>query len=150
MTDPNLVDPQFPWWFAFGAVVYLLAAALLRRFFRLERLREARLYLFWVLLELFMAVPSVTFSIWGNLRAVTSLRRQESVEAWRLLQWMNRENGRLSLTSLRSGIEDERTLNRILFALQIIGLVGVRENTQGWFLHLQGQDVRALLAQSTA
>ena len=150
VTDPNLVDPNFPLWFAGGSVIYLLVAASIRRFFRVERVREARLYLLWVLLELFMAIPNVTFSIWGNLQAITSLRRHESSEAWRLLQRMNHEQGRVSLTSLRLVIEDEKTLNKILFALQIIGLVSVRENTRGWFLYLQGQDVRKLLARGTA
>ena len=98
----------------------------------------------------FWALPNVTFSIWGNLRAITSLRRHESTEAWRLLQRMNQEQGRLSLTSLRMVIDDEKTLNRIIFALQIIGLIGIRENSQGWFLYLQGQDVRTLLSQGAA
>ena len=147
ITDPDLVDPRFPLWFVGGAGIYLLVAMAIRRFFRIERVREARLYLFWVLLEFFMAVPNVTFSIWGNLRAITSLRAHESSEAWLLLHRMNQEQGRLSLTSLRLLVDDEKTLNRILFALQIIGLVSIRENSQGWFLYLQGQDVRNLLAR---
>ena len=150
VTDVNLVDPRFPLWFAAGAVGYLLMAAIIRRFFRVERMRDAGLYALWVLLELFLALPNVTFSIWGNLRAITSLRRHESTEAWRLLQRMNQEQGRLSLTSLRMVIDDEKTLNRIIFALQIIGLIGIRENSQGWFLYLQGQDVRTLLSQGAA
>ena len=149
VTDVNLVDPRFPLWFAAGSIGYLLLAASIRRFFRVERAREAGLYLVWVVLELFLAVPNVTFSIWGNLQAITSLRKHEFIEAWHLLQKMNQEQGRLSMASLRQVIDDEKTLNRILFALQIIGLVGVRENSQGWFLYLQGQDVRTLLGQST-
>ena len=150
VTDPGLISPLFPAWFAVGGVVYLGVAAVIRRFCRLEGVREARLYVIWVLLELFMAVPGVTFAVWGNLQALTSLRKEESAEAWRLLHRINREDGRrLSLTSLRLVIDDETTLNRVLFALQIIGLVGMREYTQGWFLCLQGQDVRKLLARGS-
>ena len=147
VTDVNLVDPRFPLWFLAAAVGYLVIAALIRRFFRVERARDAGWYLVWVVLELFLAVPNVTYSIWGNFQAITSLRKQESTEAWRLLQRMNQEQGRLSLTGLRLVIDDEKTLNRILFTLQIVGLVGIRENSQGWFLYLQGQDVRTLLAR---
>ena len=150
VTNPGLIGPQFPLWFACGAVGYLAVAAVIRRYCRMERVREARLYLLWVVLELFMAVPNVTFSVWGNLQAVTSLRRDESAEAWRLLHRINQENGKLSLTSLRLIINDDTTLNRVIFTLQIIGLVGVREHQQGWFLCLQGQDVRTLLGRRTA
>ena len=150
VTDPGLISPLFPAWFAVGGVVYMGVAAIIRRFCRMERVREARLYLLWVLLELFMAVPSVTFSIWGNLQALTSLRKEESAEAWRLLNRINREDGRLSLTSLRLVIDDETILHRVLFALQIIGLVGMREYTHGWFVCLQGQDVKKLLARGSA
>ena len=150
VNDPELISSRFPLWFAAGAVMYLGVAATIRRFCRMERVREARLYLFWVMLELFMAVPNVTFSVWGNLQAVTSLRKNESAEAWRLLHRINQEDGKLSLTSLRLVIDDDDTLNKVIFTLQIIGLVGVRENQQGWFLCLQGQDVRALLGRRTA
>ena len=63
---------------------------------------------------------------------------------------MNEEEGRLSLTSLRLEIDDEKTLCRVMFALQIIGLVGMRESSGRWFLYLQGQDVRNLLRQRPA
>ena len=147
VTDPALIGPNFPWWFAGGAVAYLGVAAFLRGRFRLEKVREARLYLLWVLLELFMSVPNVTFAIWGNLRALTSLRKNEAVEAWRLLHRMKQEDGRLSLASLRLVIDEEKTLCRVVFALQLTGLVGMRENSQGWFLYLQGQDVQTLLGK---
>lgn len=148
VNDPRLVSAWFPAWFALGAVVYLGLAALCRRHLRMERIREARHYLVWVLLELFMSVPNVTFSIWGNLQAITRLRKHEAVEAWRLLQRMNQEDGRLSLTSLRLEIDDESILCRVMFTLQIVGLVGMRENSEGWFLYLQGQDVRTLLSRA--
>ena len=60
----------FPLWFGTGALLTLIVAGALRRRLRPERLREARWYALWVLAELFLAVPNVTFSIWGNLMAL--------------------------------------------------------------------------------
>ncbi len=145
---PDLVSVNFPWWFGAGALAVLLVSWVLRRRVRVERLREARWYGLWVLAELFLAVPNVTFSIWGNLMALCQLRQQEAVEAWRLLRRMNEAGGRLSMSSLRMEIEDERTLNRVIFVLQLVGLVGVREYTHGWFLCLQSRDALALLGQT--
>lgn len=147
---PDLVSTYFPLWFGAGALVVLVAAWALRRRLRPERLREARWYGLWVLAELFLAVPNVTFSIWGNLMAICRLRRQEAVEAWRLLRRINEAGGRLSMTSLRMEIEDERTLSRVVFVLQLVGLVGVREYAHGWFLCLQSRDALALLGQATS
>lgn len=148
VSQRHLLGTNFAWWFAGGAVIYLGIAAIIRRNFRVEKLRESRFYLFWVLLELFMAIPNVTFSIWGNLRAFTKLGRNEIVGGWYLLQRMNQEDGRLSLSSLRLEIDDEKMLCRVMFALQIMGLVGMRESSGGWFLYLQGQEVRNLLKQA--
>ena len=147
---PDLVSVYFPWWFAAGAMVTLVIAWALRRHLRVERLREARWYALWVLAELFLAVPNVTFSIWGNLMALCRLPRQEAVEAWRLLRRMNEAGGRLSMVSLRTEIEDERTLGRVVFILQLVGLVGVREYAHGWFLCLQSRDALVLLGQAAS
>ena len=147
---PDLVSVYFPLWFAVGASSMLIVAGVLRRHLRVERLREARWYALWVLAELFMAVPNVTFSIWGNLMALCRLRRQEAVEAWRLLRRMNEAGGRLSMSSLRMEIEDERTLYRVVFVLQLVGLVGVREYSRGWFLCLQSRDALTLLGQTAS
>ena len=143
----DLVSADFPLWFAAGASATLAVAWVLRKRWKVERLREARWYALWVLAELFMAVPNVTFSIWGNLMALCRLRRQEAAEAWRLLRRMNEAGGRLSMSSLRSEFEDDRTLTRVVFALQLVGLVGVREYAHGWFLCLQSRDALVLLGQ---
>ena len=145
---PDLVSVYFPLWFAAGGLLTLAIAGALRRRVRVERLREAQWYALWVLAELFLAVPNVTFSIWGNLMALCRLRRREAVEAWRLLRRMNEAGGRLSMSSLRTEIEDERTLSRVIFTLQLVGLVGVREYTHGWFLCLQSRDALVLLGQA--
>ena len=143
----DLVSVYFPWWFAAGALAVLAVAWTLRRRVKLESLREAHWYALWVLAELFMAVPNVTFSIWGNLMALCRLRRREAYAAWRLLRRINEAGGRLSMTSLRAEFEDDKTFSRVVFALQLVGLVGVREYTHGWFLCLQSRDALVLLGQ---
>ncbi len=147
---PDLVSSYFPLWFGAGALVALAVAWVLRQRVKTERLREAQWYALWMLLELFMAVPNVTFSIWGNLMALCRLRRQEAVAAWRLLRRMNEAGGRLRMSSLRSEFEDDRTFSRVVFALQLVGLVGVREYTHGWFLCLQSRDALVLLGQTAS
>ena len=149
INQPQLLGRYFGWEFTAGAAVSLLVAAIVRRRrLRVEKLREARHYLLWVVAELLMAVPNVTFSIWGNLAAITRLRRTEAAEAWRLLQRIHEEGGRLSLTGLRQEIDDEKTLQHVVYGLQLVGLVSVREYAQGWFLCLQNRDAYMLLRQA--
>ncbi len=145
VTDRDLLTANFPLWFAGGAVVSLAVAAVVRKRFRLARLREARLYLLWVIVELFMALPNMTFAVWGNLSAITRLRRREAAEAWKLLQRINQEGGRMNIVNLRQEIDDEKTLQRVMYGLQIVGLISLRENQQGWFLYLQNRDAFAAL-----
>jgi hypothetical protein len=147
ITEPKLLGPYFAAEFLAGASVVLLVAWVIRRHMRTEKVREARQYLLWLFLELFMAVPNVTFSIWGNLSAMVRLRRRETAEAWHLLQRMKEHGGRISMTSLRTEIEDEKTLGRVLVALQLIELVGIRENDDGWFLYLQNLESFPALQQ---
>ena len=145
VNNPELLGTHFPEWFALSAGVSLVVAAFVRRQGRVAWLREARLYLLWVVVELLMAVPDVTFSVWGNLSAVTRLRRREAREAWRLLQRINQEGGRMNLANLRQEIDDERILQRVMYGLQIVGLVGVRESRDGWYLYLQNREAFAAL-----
>ena len=145
VTDRDLLTADFPRWFAVGAAVTLVVAGVIRKRVRLARLREARLYLLWVCVELFMAIPNVTFAVWGNLSAITRLRRQEAAEAWKLLQRINQEGGRMNVASLRQEIDDEKTLRRVMFSLQLVGLISLRESQQGWFLYLQNRDAFAAL-----
>ena len=149
INQPELLGHYFSQEFVAGAVVALIVAAVVRhRRLRVERLREARHYLFWLMAELLMAVPNVTFSVWGNLAAVTRLRRHEAADAWKLLQRINDQGGKLSLTGLRHEIDEEKTLQHVVFALQLVGLVSVREYAHGWFLCLQNRDAFALLQRA--
>lgn len=137
ITQRDLVGADFLPHFLIGAVLAMVAGAVIRKKVRMESLREQRHYILWVLIELFMTVPNITFSIWGNLSAMCQLRRGEIEQAWDLLRTMEASGGRMSMASLPLEIQDERTLGRVVFVLQVVGLVGVREKTEGWFLYLQ-------------
>ena len=145
VTDRDLMTANFSSWFAGGAAVALLVAWIVRKRVRLAKLREARLYLLWVVVELFMAIPNMTFAVFGNLSAITRLRRNEAAQAWKLLQRIDQEGGRMNVAYLRQEIEDERMLRRVMFGLQLVGLISLRESQQGWFLYLQNRDVFAAL-----
>lgn len=144
ITRRNIIGPDFLPHFLIGAAIALVSGAVFRKHVRLESLREHRHYFLWVLAELLMTVPNVTFSIWGNLSAICRLRRVEAEQAWRLLQRIEDEGGRMSMASLPLEIQDEKMLGHILFVLQIVGLVGVREKTEGWFLYLQNRQALVL------
>jgi hypothetical protein len=151
ITDPHLISPYFPAYFAAGAAVALVLAQLMRRWVKPDKLREKRHYFLWVAVEVFMAVPNITFSIWGNLSAIVRLRPHETVKAWQLLRFLHDSGGRLRLSNLRVEIEDEKTLDRVMRALQLSGLVGIQESREeGWFLYLQNQEALALLWQASA
>ncbi len=137
ISQRNLVGAEFLPHFVIGAVAVMVLGAIIRRKAILESLREQRRYLLWVAAELFMTVPNITFSIWGNLSAVCWLRRHETDQAWGLLRSMEAAGGRMSMASLPLEIQDGKTLLRVLFALQVVGLVGVREKAEGWFLCTQ-------------
>ena len=146
--SPDLVGPYFPLYFGAGAVLSLVIALWVRRRWRPERLRERRFYLLWILTELLLSVPNATLAVWGNFSAMTRLRRRDAQAAVHLLQSLEGSRGGLSLGSLGVEIEDEKTLGRVLFSLQLAGLVTVRERQRGWFLCLQRPEILALLAGS--
>lgn len=145
ITNPRLLGPHFPAEFAAGALTALLLAAFLRGRINPARLRERRLYVLWMAFELFMAIPNVTFSVWGNLRAIVRLRRDEARAAWRLLERIRALGGRLAIAHVPSEIEDLDKLPRLLVVLQIAELLGVRENEDGWFYYLQNPEALARL-----
>jgi hypothetical protein len=144
---PDLVGANFPLYFAGGAVLSLIVAWLVRKRWRPERLREARFYLLWIVAELLLSVPNATFAVWGNLSAITRLRRRDAVAAARLLEHLDRSEGQLPIGRLRVEIEDERMLGRVLFSLQLAGLISVRERQRGWFLCLEKPGTLALLSR---
>ncbi len=51
----------------------------------------------------------------------------------------------MNIANLRQEIDDEKTLQRVMYGLQIVGLISLRESQQGWFLYLQNRDAFAAL-----
>jgi hypothetical protein len=148
--SPDLLGRHFGLVFLDGALVTLLVAALVRRRLRPERLQEERHYLLWVLVEFLMAAPNATFAIWGNLAAITRLRRRDAIVAGRLLRRMDESGGRLELAELPLADEDERALRRVVFRLQLVGLIGLGEDEdEGWYLSLEKRDTVALLCAAS-
>lgn len=145
VTNTRLLGPYYPLEFIGGAVVVMMLAMFFRRRINPNRLRERRLYVLWIAFELFMAIPNVTFSVWGNLRAIVRLRRGEALAAWRFLEHVRGLGGRLALVNIASEIEDQETLPHLLVLLQVAELLGVRENEDGWFYYLQNTDALARL-----
>jgi hypothetical protein len=143
--SPDLLGRHFGLVFLDGALVALLVTALIRRRLEPERLQEERRYILWVLAEFLMAAPNATFAIWGNLAAITRLRRREAVLAGLLLRRMDEAGGRLNLAALPLADEDARALRRVVFRLQLVGLISLGEDDHGWYLYLEKRDTVALL-----
>ena len=147
---PDLLGPYFP--YEFGARRDLFPgdrrACQTRPVARGNVARRRGIISFGWRPELLMAVPNVTFSIWGNLAAVTRLRRHEAADAWRLLQRIHEEGGRLSLAGLRQEIQDETILRHVVFSLQLVGLVDRARIRAGMVpVHAQSQRVCAHAAR---
>ena len=51
----------------------------------------------------------------------------------------------MNVANLRQEIDNEKTLRRVMFGLQLVGLIGLRESEEGWFLYLQNRDAFAAL-----
>lgn len=150
ITNERLLGSYFPLQFTGAALAALAIAGFLKRRINPNRLRERRFYLLWIAFELFMTIPNVTFSVWGNLRAIVRLRRGEALSAWRFLEHIRRLGGRLALINIASEIEDQETLPHLLVVLQISELLGVRENEDGWFYYLQNPEALTRLMPARA
>ena len=143
--DPDLAGRHFTLYFAGAAALLLVIAGLTRKYLRPERLLKARFYVLWIVAELLLAVPNATFAVWGNLHAITRLRRHDAVAAAQLLREIERSDGGLSLGRIGVDFDDKQALHRVLFALQLVGLVGLREKERGWFLCLEEQGMHTLM-----
>jgi hypothetical protein len=151
ITRRDLLGPHVPLWFALGAAFWLGVGWMVRRYTRIAKLREERHYFLWVAAEVFMALPNVTFAVPGNLRAITQLTGTDASLAWRLMQRIEENGGRLNVANLRQETEDERALGRIVFRLQLIGLLSTRELEDGWYLHLEHREqFSEVLAQAAS
>lgn len=149
----DLVGPRFWPGVGVGAAALLVLALAARRGHWEERLRESPFYPFWALVEMLLLAPQLLLAAWGNLRALVWLGAAERRWAWALLQAVGkheRAGAPLALAAAAAELDaTERSLaavNRALFALQLTGLVTLREGRagEGWRLTLSGEQARAL------
>ena len=98
---------------------------------------------FEVFMDFVLAAPRVTLAIWGNLSAWQSLTEYELEEAWELFHTIAQQ-GKLSIYSLPLEIPNAELRSKVLFALQVAGLIEMRKNEEGAWLALQGDKARKL------
>ena len=84
-----------------------------------------------VVIDLLLAIPRVTLAIWGNFSAWQKLTPAETEQALLLLERL--QAGRLRLLSVPQEIPDETLRDRLLYSLQLIGLIEIRkEDDEHW------------------
>ena len=98
---------------------------------------------FEVFMDFVLAAPRVTLAIWGNLSAWQSLSEYELEGAWELFHTIALR-GKLSIYSLPLEIPDAKLRTKVVFALQMAGLIELRKNEEGAWLALQGDKARKL------
>jgi hypothetical protein len=99
---------------------------------------------FEILMDFVLAPPRVTLAIWGNFSAWLSLSEDELEECWELLKLVARQR-KVSIQSLPLEIPDPLLRSRVVFALQLAGLVELRRNEEGAWLAIQGEKARRLV-----
>lgn len=99
---------------------------------------------FEIFMDFVLAAPRVTLAVWGNLSAWQSLDDDELLEAWELLRVIGEHDGRLSVSHLSYEIPDPELRTKVVFALQITGLVELRKNAGDAWLALKDEKARLL------
>lgn len=140
------VDAQppdiFPLCFAGSASLLCLLGFIAHRFSPHERVLDRKRP--WeIALDFLLAIPRSTLSIWGTLTAYQFLDEHEMACAWDLLQFIGRER-RVELQAVAREIPDPRTQERVVIALQLVGLVEFRETDAGIRLMLRNAEAERL------
>lgn len=140
------IPPVFLPVFAGCAIVLCLLALIMRKirpgYFAVDH-KSA----FEVLMDILLVLPRVTFEVWGNFSAIQFPGERELQAAWRLLQTMG-ERGKLSIHQLPLEIPRQSLRARVVFLLQLAGLVEVRTYSDGLWLVLRGETARRLARSS--
>jgi hypothetical protein len=97
------------------------------------------------LLDLLLAVPRVTLSIFGIGGAAARLNDEELPYAWNLLRQMDEASHPLPIQSLPVEIPDPKMRNKILLALQLSGLIEIRTTRSGPVLYFRDSDARQVV-----
>ena len=98
---------------------------------------------FEVFMDILLVLPRITFEIWGNFSAIQFPTERELQAAWQLLQTMG-DRGKISIHQLPLEIPRQSLRARVVFLLQLAGLVEVRNYSDGLWLVLRGKTARRL------
>lgn len=95
--------------------------------------------------DFILALPRITLTVWGTLRAWLWLDDGDRAAAAELLHRLHRER-RVALQSLPLDIPGEAQRFRVLFALQIIRAIEIRRDENETRITLDSRHPRALFA----
>ena len=96
-------------------------------------------------IDLLLAVPRLTISIFGTGGAAVRLSDLELNHAWHLLRRMDEAGNPVALQTLPVDIPDSTQRNHILMALQYTGLIEIRATAAGPVLAFRSSEARRLL-----
>jgi len=99
------------------------------------------------LLDVLLAVPRVTLSIFGTGGAGARLSETELGFAWNLLRRMDEAESPLPVQALPVEIPDSTMRNKIVLALQLSGLIEIRPTANGPVLAFQNEEARQVAQQ---
>ena len=102
---------------------------------------------FEIFMDFVLAAPRVTLAVWGNVSAWISLSEDELVESWEFLQTVARAR-KVNIQSLPLEIPNYVLRSKVIFALQLAGLIELRRNDEGAWLALQGEKARKLARET--
>ena len=95
-------------------------------------------------LDVLLAVPRVTLSIFGTGGAAARLSESELEHAWTLLRRMDEAGKPVPVQELPVDIPDPGMRDKIVLALQLSGLIEVRSTSSGPVLAFQNAKARRL------
>jgi len=95
-------------------------------------------------LDLLLAVPRLTLSIFGTGRAAARLSDSELEHAWRLLRRMSDAGHPVPIQTVPVDIPDSAMRDKIVLTLQLSGLIEMRTTSGGPVLAFRNKEARRL------
>jgi len=100
------------------------------------------------LLDIVLALPRVTLSIFGTGGAMARLKPYELEYAWELLRQMDDADAPMPIQSAPLYIPDDTTREKIILALQLCGLIELRPTRNGPVLAFQNKAARRVAQEN--
>ena len=102
--------------------------------------------MFEIFMDIILVLPRITLAVWGNYSARQVPTERELRAAWRLLQAIGEmDHRKMNINQLPLEIPKPRLRARVVFLLQLVGLVDVRRYHDGLWLVMQGERARRLV-----